>query len=489
MTRGMAAVFVLALLALPAGAEPINGDLCFPLEGWALVARWNVGAGARSVREGWLRKEYNDRGWDTRKVGDVLPASVDGTWLRNSFKGRTKTNPDARVSFSGLPDGAMVFLNGIPVSGAVNGSEVSMAGQYRKGTNIFAIFYPGDSAETGGVPAVSLLGLPGTGKKKRVFALKTWRVRAEKIEKEVPDSWIRKAGPMGWKIRTASIPSACREWIPPGPVCLKAGIDVPYYWRGRTVTLFLHDMPGKPSVYLNGGLLDGGMGPFARYDLTKILKFNGRDTLCLVYPENPPCEPERDGKWGMAALRWEGGVSLPRFPSGSTVFFDFTAGASQEGARQALRYVSQLIAMSSTGYRLDWLASPSPDASIGLVACWSASRFSSAEISRTGQELFARAEELRQDTSASLWVVSQASVGKKHRLPANERLGLANRKFLSKADEGGMKVVPLFDVMRSALRRQRRWPAQVEWSSDAGELTAHGSYLMALVILDTFSMP
>jgi len=488
------------LLSLPVQAEPVNGDLCLPMEGWAVVARWNIGAGARSVREGWFRKEYNDGGWDKRKAGDTLPASGDGTWLRNSFRGRSKGSPDARALFSGLPGGALVFLNGVEVNGAVNGEEVPIAAQYRKGTNIFSVFYAGHGADAVQVPAVAITGLSGTGRPKKPSVLKTWRVRTEKVEKVIPDSWLRAPGSMGWKIRSSSIPSLCRGWLPPGPVCLKAGIDVPYYWRGRTVSLFLHDFPGEPAVYLNGKLLEERLASSGRFDAGKILKFDGRDTLCLVYPGNPPCEPGRDGRWAMAALRWEGGVRLPQFPSGSTIFTDFSGGAFQEGARQALRYVSGLIALSSTGYQLEWSTASSPGQSLavafrpagystGLVACWSASRYSSADISRAEGNMFARVAEFRRNSSASWWVVTPPTVGRKPRLPANERLGAANRKFMAKAEEARLKVVPLFDVMRSALKRQRRWPAQVEWSSDGGELTPHGSYFMALIILDTFSMP
>ena len=479
----------LAMPSCPAFAEPINGDLCFPMEGWAMVARWNLGTGAKSVRDGWLRKEYNDGGWDKKKVGERLPASEDGTWLRNAFRGRSKSSPDARVMFSSLPAGALVFLNGIMVNGVANEVEASIASQYRKGTNIFTVYYPGHGAGAVEVPVAVLSGLSGSGSSKKPASLKSWRVRAEKVEKEIPDSWLRKPGSMGWKIRTASIPSVCRGWIPRGPICLKAGIDVPYYWRGRTVSLFLHDFPGVPAIYLNGQLLDVKLAGTAKYDVTKALKFDGRDTLCVVYQGNPPCESGRDGGWGMAALRWEGGVRLPQFPSGSTIFTDFHGAAGQEGVRQALRYVSQLIALSSTSYRLEWTAAGLPGSSSGLVANWSASRYSSSDIARVQNDLFARVAELRQGSKSPLWLVSPATVGKRHRLPANERLSVANRKFLARAEEAGFKVVPLFDVMRSALRRQKRWPAQVEWSSEAGELTAHGSYLMALAILDTFSMP
>lgn len=489
MIRGAFIALWAAVLAFPAQAEPINGDLCFPMEGWAMVARWNLGTGARSVRDGWLRKEYNDGGWDKMKVGEKIPASEDGTWLRNAFRGRYKSCPDARVSFSGLPGGALVFLNGALVNGAANDVEIPIAGQYRKGTNIFTIFFPGQGEGSVGVPSAVLSGLSGSGSPKKTAALKSWRVRAEKTEKEVPDSWLRKPGSMGWKIRTPFIPSACREWIPRGPLCLKAGIDVPYYWRGRTVSLFLHEFPGAPAVYLNGQLLVGGLAGSGKYDVTRLLKFDGRDTLCVVYRDNPPCESGRDGRWAMAALRWEGGVSLPQFPSGATIFTDFRGGADQEGTRQALRYVSQLVSLSSTNYRLEWASSVPAAYSAGLVANWTAGKYSSSDIALVQNSLFSRVAELRQGSKSPLWMVSPTTVGKRHRLPANERLSAANRKFLARAEEAGFKVVPLFDVMRSALRRQKRWPAQVEWSSETGELTAHGSYLMALAILDTFSMP
>jgi len=479
----------LVFLSIPAATEPINGDLCFPMEGWALVARWNIGAGARSVREGWLRKEYNDGGWDRRKAGEILPDSKDGSWLRNSFRGRTKNSPEARAVFTSLPDGALVFLNGLKVDGVANEADVPISAQYRKGTNIFTIYYPGHPEGPVMVPGVSLSGMAGSAKSRKPSALKTWRVRAEMVEKEIPDSWLRKAGAMGWKIRTATAPSECRGWIPPGPVCLKAGIDVPYYWRGRTVSLFLHEFPGLPSVYLNGKLLEEKLGEAGRFDVTKVLKFDGRDSLCLVYQSNPPCDSGRDGRWGIAALRWESGVRLPQFQSGATVFFEFSGGADQGGTRQALRYISQLIALSSTSYHLEWTTNSIPPSSIGLVAHWTASRYSSSDISRAESELFSRVDELRKGSKTPIWVITPGTIGKKHRLPANERLSVAGRKFITKSEEAGIKVVPLFDVMRSALRRQRRWPAQAEWSSDTGELSAHGSYLMALAILDTFSMP
>jgi len=483
--------FALSLALLitgPGWCEPVNGDLCFPMEGWAIVARWNLGTGARSMREGWLRKEYNDGGWDRQKAGDVLPASEDGTWLRNAFRGRGKSCPDARAVFSGISADTIVFLNGIVVEGVANGAEVPISFQYRKGTNILIIFCPRHAPGEEVVPSVTLLGLSGSGKSHKPNNLKTWRVRAEKTEKTIPDSWLRKPGSLGWKIRTTSVPASCRGWLPPGPVCLKTGIDVPYYWRGRTVSLFLHEMPGTPSVYLNGRLLVEKLGVAGRFDLTKTLNFDGRDTLCIVYPDTPPCDPGRDGRWGMAALRWEGGVRLPKFPSGSTVFFDFSAGADQEGTRQAIRYASQLISLSSTSYTIEWSSDAAIARSAGIVASWSASRYSSSDISRAESALMARVGGLRKGTQESWWVVTPSTVGKRYRLPANERLSEANRKFIPKADEAGLKVIPLFDVMRSALRRQRRWPAQAEWSSDTGEMTAHGSYLMALAMLDTFSM-
>src|SRR5689334_18591625 len=84
MGRVIAAALVAALAAASARAQ--GGDLCFPVEGWALVGRWHVGSGARSAREGWAARRGADAAWRRIAPGALLPESAAGTWLRATLE-------------------------------------------------------------------------------------------------------------------------------------------------------------------------------------------------------------------------------------------------------------------------------------------------------------------------------------------------------------------------------------------------------------------
>ncbi len=114
----------------------------------------------------------------------------------------------------------------------------------------------------------------------------------------------------------------------------------------------------------------------------------------------------------------------------------------------------------------------------------------------TGASLAAARAELEERCASApvvragrVWLVTAPPAGRSMRTPGNSRLGDFNKDVAELAGRRGAKVLPVFDVFRSALRRQRRWPARANLADDAGRLTPHGSYLMALVLLDSFSLP
>jgi len=484
----IAASFVWTAVAGAAG--PLRGDLAFPLEGWALVAQWSVGAGARSVREGWLRREYNDRGWEQAVSGSPLASAADGLWFRNAFRAKSSGSSVIHATFRDLPVGARVFLNGKVLPGVREGGETGLTEVLRGKTNLIAVFCPPHAPGEGRVPEVSIVYRRQDGSIKRPAPLRKWRVRRESIEREVQENWLRRADASEWKIRTPLVPLECDGWFTGGPVCVKAILDVPYYWRKRPITVMFHSLPGEPDVYLNGVKVAGKLATPWKYDASAKLKFDGRDTLCLVFPAPPSCTSGTDGRWGMVALHWEAAVRLPSFRSGSRVLVDASGGARQEGMRQALRFASELLAMSSTVWSMEWVEKASGTAfAAALVASWPTGSFSSTEISAADAAAQGRVESLRRTVSAPLWLVTPPTAGKKASLAANERMATYCRKAGKWAEAAGVRVLPVFDVFRSALRRQKRWPARPDWSDGTGFLTTQGSYLAALVLLDNLAMP
>lgn len=485
----LSAIALVLLMARPAGSEPIRGDLSFPLEGWGIVARWTVLAGAKSAREGWFKREYNDRKWAMGESGGAFPAGPDGAWFRNAFLLRSPQGRDVRLTLPGLPPGSGLFLNGEPMGEVpADGQVVVRAGNYRR-TNTVAVFIPGGTGDEATVPGAEVAYLYPDGRVKRLTDLTKWRAARESVERGVPQSWLKRGGAEG-RVRVTGVPQDCRGWVAAGPLCLRATLDIPYYWRKRANTLYFHGIPGEPAVYLNGERVAERLRPPWQLPVRSRMKYDGRDTICLVYPSAPSCSAWPEGRWGLVAFHWEEGVRLPSFPSGSRVLVDRSRGAGQEGVHQALRYATELVALTSTSYTMEWVVGGSGTGySCALSAAWPAGPHTKSDMKETEEEARARIGELKAHADGQLWIVTPPTAGKKMAVPANDRLARLSRSAWKWGPEEGVRVMPVFDVFRSALRRQRRWPAQAEWTDAQGVLTPHGSYLVGLVLLDNLSLP
>jgi len=496
-------------LAAARPAHALKGELCFPMEGWALVSHWHVGSAARSVREGWLKRVYSDRSWARIKAGTWLPRSSSGVWIRQAFQYRQHLWKDFIMAPIDLPPGTQMFVNGKEIDVLPTAADLSLGAYLRKGTNFLILVYPPLEENTVKVPEIALRAISRTGGKSRSLgSLTTWRVRRERIESKIPVAWLKNPFTAHWKTTVVHPLTTRDNWLPDAPYCLKAVLDVPHFWRKRSLAVLFHEIPGSPDVYLNGVRLVEKLSTPARIDLEDHMKFNGRDTLALVYSSLPESNDQAFGQWGIAAVRcYEQGSSsipLPRFRSGATLLFKLALGAEQEGARQALRYVSQTLRVSATRFELSWaeaedeiasgavygpMLAPADHEVHGLVAAvWSTSPF--GETDRQAALLAARerCQQFRSVASGQFWLVSPPTVGAKL-LATNTRVLLYNKDLGRVADACAAKIIPLHDVCRSALKAQRKWPARPKFSDMTGRLTVFGSYLMALAILDAFALP
>ncbi len=500
---GGVGVGVLCALLLAGSAQAYRGDLCFPFEGWALVAHWHLGSAARSAREGWLRREYNDRTWGRARAGEWLPRAKAGLWIRNAFQFKKHLWKEFIMAPIDLPPGARMFINSTELRVLPTEADLSLFAYLRAGTNILVLVYPPLESRAYKVPLISLHAVSrSTEKQYSLGTLKTWRIRRERIESEIPVEWLKSSNTIAW--RALSQPPTIRDdWLPDTPYCLKAVLEVPYFWRKRELAAFLHDIPGEPAVYMNGVRLVDRLTTPARIDLKGHMKFNGKDTLCLVYESLPSGQGGKDGRWGMVAVRWSSSVRAPQVPPGSALLYKGAIGGNQEGVAQALRYVSQVLEVSATPFTLSWAEMEDgvvsgagygpmvvPAETHGLVAAvWSASPFREADRAVARRAVAGWCGRFRAEAQRPVWLVTPPTAGRRVSSVTNTRLLVHNKELRDLASNCGAKIIPVYDVCRSALRRQKRWPARPAFSDTSGHLTAHGSYLMALAILDTLSLP
>lgn len=502
---GFRTAAVLAALAAAAPASALRGELCFPVEGWGVVSHWHVGSAARSVREGWWRGSFNDRGWGRIKAGDWLPRAEHGVWIRQAFECRKDLWRDFVMAPIDLPPGARMLVNGAETDLLSSASEFSLGPYLRKGTNTLIIVYPPLAERAARVPAIDLAGVSRTsGKRRSLGSLKIWRVSAEEVLAGIPDGWLSSSDTTPWRITSATPPTVDDRWLPAAPFCLKAVLDVPAYWRKRRLSVFLSSIPGSPAVHFNGERMVDRLACPARLDLGGKMLFNGRDTLCLVYDSVPASGSDAD--WGMAAVRWEAGAPRPRFESGAHLLLDLLEHGDQPGAARAARYAAELLAVSATSFDLAWMGTE-PEIAAGeaygpevvpaddapgvdglMIVAWSATGFGTAAREAAVKAARDRCAAYRARSPGRCWIVTPPMAGGALGARDNARLEGHGKKLAAVAAECGARTVPFNDVCRTALRVRRQWPcAPAFWDHDAF-LTPHGGFLMALAILEAFSL-
>jgi hypothetical protein len=263
---------------------------------------------------------------------------------------------------------------------------------------------------------------------------------------------------------------------------------MPSYWRGRPFAIFLNGIPGEPEVWVNGTRVAEKLRSPARIDIRRALKLDGYDTLTLVYDRPPEALPA-PRRGGMAAVHWETWVALPRVASGSTVWYELGIGAESRGIRDALGYASEILAVSSTPFELNWApldsgaAEGSPPGAL-LTAIWSASPFSSSGLSAAEAMVRARLAAV----TGRHWIMTPPTAGSRQSSGPNQRLALFSRRITAAAEEKEAGIIPVFHVFQCALKAQRRWPARPDLADQYGSLTPAGSYLAALAIIEGLSL-
>lgn len=492
------------LLLLPAyaPAAPVvrRGDVAFPLEVWGVVCRWHVGSAARSAREGWVLREIKDAAWPKVAAGRTLPKAPEGAWLRSAFVIRPKEWRQPELFLDGLPGGSRIFLNGVPIVPGGVSATVALGAELRAGTNLLVVVTPPD----GGTPFLAPRGtvsgtLRRTGKTRVASAFRTWKVRVEQIEPGIPETWIRSPDPTVWRMKAARPPDPGDAILHSAAACWKAALEFPAMWRGRPVAAYLHALPGAPDVWLNGTRIATNVRTPARLDLAGHLKFNGRDTLCLVYASLPPAGSPGDGQRALVALRWDAAQPVPAFPSGTPWRLEAPPGPAADGARAALVYAAEILSLSSSPYEFRWSdGAPAGDpagapraAEPGLqaiIAGWGGTGFRSSELTASRDSVARRLESL-EAAGAPRWIMAHPSVGRNRLGAVNERLMIHNRHLRRIAGERGARFLPVFEVTRSALKRAKRGPVQPEFVTDAGAWTPAGSFVAALALLDALSLP
>ena len=497
-----------------------------------MVSRWHLGLTLSSVQEGWVRRTYSDRSWARVRAGAWLPAASSGVWLRQAFRFRKSLWNDLFMETDSLPAGTRVMVNGADLGVLPAGRSVRIAAQVRSGANTLFVVYPPLSRRIARVPVIALKAVSrSSGKLRPLVTLKSWRMREERVTAEVPESWLKSSESRGWRIIVPCPPSANDDWLPRSAYCAKAVLDVPSYWGRRKMSAFFHEIPGEPAVYFNGVRLVERLVSPARLDLSGRVKYNGRDTLCLVYSSPPAAGADVAGR-GIVALRWDPSIPAPRIPPGSTLLYEIAPASFQEGVRRAFLYAAQILESSAVPFDMAWcerghapfpvlgppdsLLLPAPPSRAGagaeagagrppalflVAAAWSASPFGQSERQDALNEAARIVGNLKEDAlkaagmrtqtqkDVALWIATQPTAGRKTGTVANSLLADFSRNTTRFAKNHGARVIPAFDVFRSALRRQRRWPARPDFSDQEGVLTPHGSYFLALTLLDTFSLP
>ena len=172
--------------------------------------------------------------------------------------------------------------------------------------------------------------------------------------------------------------------------------------------------------------------------------------------------------------------------------------------QRATEYASEILAVSATSFVLSWewegdaagpeVHGPYLDLDVvgerGLAAAfWSATPFKEAD-----REVAMKATEewctgVSGSSPGALWLVTPPTVGSRHGSVANTRLKAHGRELTRLAERIGARTIPFNDMCRSALRDQKREPTRPSFSDLSGVLTPHGSYLLALAILETLSLP
>jgi hypothetical protein len=480
VNRGRALAAAALLAAGGAAAAPgTGGDLCFPLEGWALVARSHVGSGLRSAREGWVRRSLPDRSWARLAPGRALPDARAGVWLRGAFAiGRAWKARHVTLALAGLPEQSRIWLNGVELDpGAFAGGRAAdVTAHVRIGTNQVAVAARPPAKAPTGIARVRVKG--GSD---RTLPLGSWRVRADALTAEIPEDWLRAPHARGWRFALPRPLAAEDDWLPDAPVCLKAVLDFPREWKGRPVAVFLHEAHGEPALFVNGRRLAEGVRCPARVDLKGALAFDGFDTLCLVY-RTPPRGPA--GTRPVVALRWDAVPPRPGVPEPARLAAELGGAADGPELRQALRLAAEIAAVSASPYALEW--TDTATASGAVVAEWAVAPFGSPALATARRGTAQRASAL---AAAGLrtWIVAPPTAGTRPDASANLRIRDHNEKLRRDAERAGAGFVPVAEVFRSALRRSRRWRVQAVFSDDEGRLTPLGSFLAAATLLDTLA--
>ncbi len=503
--------FVLALslfLNVPASVGAIRGDLCFPLEGWALVGEWHVGSAVTSVRQGWMLRRYPDTSWPLASSGTWLPESRHGSWLRNAFNFNRSTWRDAELVTAELPCPCRLYVNDREVKEMGKESRLRLGAYLRSGTNSVVLACPPHGPHEVRVPRLEVDRILSSGRASRpTVVLKRWRWRRDEIERTLPRSWLESSDTTPWRLTLSAPPISGEIWIPPSPLCLKAVLDFPGYWRGRSLSVLFHAIPGDPDVYVNGEKCVDRLRSPARLSLGSRVRFDARDTLCLVYPGLPRLPRPEDGRWGIAAVHWDSLPLLRGVPRSATLLFDFEGAAAQEGTVRALSYASEMIEVSSTSYGITWRSAQSwrsaqtwrdaqtsrsggmqeersTDAAGVLVGAWGGPPFSGSILQAAANRTSEKARETATRETGRIWIVGAPTVGTSLRTAGNSRLAVFRNDINKSAVAAGVSAIPLFDVFRSALRCQNRWPCRASFSDDAGRLTAQGSYLMGAAVIE-----
>ena len=498
---------LLALALAPGTAGAVGGDLCvpLPLEGWAVVGRWHVGSAARSAREGWWRPAFRARDWALVRAGGWLPAAPAGCWLRARFQFRRSSWQTVALDGRALPAGTRVHVNGVEVrwTDTTSGTPADLAGVVHAGENVLVLSLPPVAAKTLKAPEVSLTGHAAPSGAPRAASIgPPWRAKADQVETVLPAAWLKGRDVSAWRVALPRPLAVTDTWLPQAPVCVKAVLDLPPPWGGRRFSLFLHGLAGTPEVWLNGEPLTGPVKCPARIDLGRRLKFDGRDSLCLVYPA-PPAGPGDDGSWGVAALFWDTSIRPLRLPAGASVLFDPGEWAGQEGVRRALRYASEAAEGSATPCAFTWgeagvtpaMTSTGTGGPAGIVvAAWGATTYRPDELEATRAAIRARVAGFKQQ-GLRVWVMSPTTLGERPDTSRNERIRLYNRSLRDLAKGEGVRLITVYDVFYSSLRRMttgpryRRWPVRLPLTDDGGTLGPQGAFLLGLAILNEFAVP
>jgi hypothetical protein len=357
----------------------------------------------------------------------------------------------------------------------------------RGGTNVVAIHVPPTAGQPVAVhlPAVEVRGLGrSSGSEKKVTRVSAWKSRADESAPELAAPWIRGSSGGDAPGVVNGLPTGADATLLRAPVGVRAVLDVPSYWRNRSLSLLLHEVPGSPAVFLNGERLTEALQSPARIDLDSRFRFDGRDTLTLVWPNGPA---DVSSGWGIAALHWSPTVVPPNLPQRAVLGWEPGAGATQPGARQALAFASQILTLSATTYAIAWTGTDSGAAGV-VVAAWSGTSFRGSDLAAVRAELPARLAAVRGDGKHPVWIMTPPTVSKNRNGNANSRLLEHDKELIAIARNEGAHVVPVFEVFNSALRRQKLWPTRPEWTDGTGTLTPLGAYLTGLVLVDALSL-